>query len=235
MSDVPPVLENAVTRLRQRELAQSRRAFIARGGRMVRCPHCLLSVPLCLCSERPAPSDEAAVCLIFYKGEVYKPSNSGRLVADVLSDNHAFLWNRTEPDPALLALLTNPAYAPVLVFPFQYADSHRRLDTPAALQQYRTQAAESRRKPLLVLLDGSWREARKMFRSPGLANLPVLGIQPQAPGNYQLREAAHDYQLGTAEVTIEILQQLQAPVASARLAVYFNLFRERYLAGKPSH
>ncbi|MDO6804627.1 hypothetical protein Q4595_19415, partial [Wenyingzhuangia sp. 1_MG-2023] len=72
-------------------------------------------------------------------------------------------------------------------------------------------------------------------RSPCLANLPVLGIQPQAPGNYQLREAAHDYQLGTAEVTIEILQQLQAPVASARLAVYFNLFRERYLAGKPSH
>ncbi|MFK4753596.1 tRNA-uridine aminocarboxypropyltransferase [Oceanobacter antarcticus] len=235
MSDTPPVLENAVTHLRQQELAQSRRAFIARGGRMIRCQHCLLSLPLCLCTQRPAPSDEVAVCLIYYKGEVYKPSNSGRLVADVLSDNHAFLWNRTEPDAALLALLTNPAYAPLVIFPFQYADTQQCLDTPDKLQQYQMQASEQQRKPLLILLDGSWREARKMFRSPYLSGIPILGIEPLEPGNYQLREAAHDYQLGTAEVAIEILQQLGAATASSRLAAYFALFRERYLAGKPRH
>ena len=229
------MLENPVTPLRSAEKAASRREFMARGGRVERCPECLLTPAQCICGERPAPGGQVAVCLLYFHGEVFKPSNSGRLVADILTDNHAFRWHRTEPQAELLALLANPAYAPVIVFPFQYADAERQLNTQERLQQYLQQPAPDgqSRIPMMVLLDGTWREARKMFRSPWLNHLPVLGIEPTAARDYRLRESYHPHQLGTAEVTVDILHALGDSERAAVLEQYFELFKVRYLAGKP--
>lgn len=228
-------LTNSVTQLRQREFSQSRRAFKARGGQVVRCDHCLLKSSLCICPDRPKARGKVAVCLLYYKGEVYKPSNSGRLVADVLSDNHAFLWSRTDPEAELLTLLANPAYAPVLVFPFEYASAERCLDTPDKLSVFTCEAQHNNRKPMIILLDGTWREARKMFRSHYLDHLPVLGITPAKPSEYGLRTASHDHQLSTAEVAIEILALLGDIERSIALREYFRIFSQRYLAGKANH
>ncbi len=46
-----------------------------------------------------------------------------RIIADVIADNHAFVWDRTKPDTDMLALLANEKYAPIVVFPQQYAGS----------------------------------------------------------------------------------------------------------------
>lgn len=234
-TDLTMTLHNSVTRLRQQELAQSRRAFLARGGRVERCNDCLLSQQRCICHARPAAAGHVAVCLLYYKGEVFKPSNSGRLVADVLADNHAFLWSRTEPAAELLALLEHPGYAPVVVFPNEYAAPERCLDSATKLANFKDDAAQQGRKPLMILLDGTWREARKMFRSHWLSDFPVLGVSPAAASNYALREAAHSHQLGTAEVAIEILALLGDGERSIALEAYFRLFKQQYLAGKSVH
>src|SRR5690606_15775992 len=119
-------------------------------------------------------------------GEAFKPTNTGRLVADVVKDNHAFLWDRTQPDPAMLALLKDPRYAPILVFPRQYAPPQRWIDRPAEVVD-----SNSGRTPLYVMLDGTWREAKKMFRSEYLANMPVLGLETQNIFTIQMRVAVH--------------------------------------------
>jgi len=219
---------NSVLTLRQRELAKARRVFNARGSKVIRCEHCLLPADACICSAKPQAAGKSAFCFIMYTGECYKPSNTGRLICDVISDNHAFVWDRTQPDPALLALLTDCRYAPILVFPQQYAAPERCLQDATQLSQ-----ATAGKIPLFVMLDGTWREAKKMFRSPYLSDLPVLGIQPEQASDYLLREAAHLHQLCTAEVAIEVLTLAQEPAAAAALANYFNQFRQAYLKGKP--
>ncbi len=84
------------------------------------------------------------------------------------------------------------------------------------------------------MLDGTWREAKKIFsKSPYLDAFPVLGIQPKQSSLYQLREAAHDHQLCTAEVGIAVLELAGDHQASADLARYFTTFRRNYIAGKP--
>tara|TARA_R100000657_G_C4656892_1_gene100835 strand:- start:581 stop:1099 length:519 start_codon:yes stop_codon:yes gene_type:complete len=163
-----------------------------------------------------------------YTGECYKPSNTGRLICDVIADNHAFVWDRTRPDPALLTLLNDQRYAPVLVFPQQYAAPERCLQNSDQLRH-----ATLGKIPLFVMLDGTWREAKKMFKSPYLAKLPVLGIQPEQASRYALREAAHLHQLCTAEVAIEVLIMADEVNAANRLAEYFSQFRRAYLVGKP--
>ncbi|GGW53971.1 tRNA-uridine aminocarboxypropyltransferase [Alishewanella tabrizica] len=219
---------NAILTLRRQELAKATRVFNARGSKVIRCDACLLPQTDCICAAKPQPLARAAFCFIMYTGECYKPSNTGRLICDVAADNHAFVWDRTKPDPALLALLADPKYAPIVIFPEQYAAPERCLRHAQALSK-----ATADRIPLFVMLDGTWREAKKMFRSPYLATLPVLGIQPEQASDYLLREAAHLHQLCTAEVAISVLDMAQEPEAAAVLAAYFQVFRQSYLKGKP--
>lgn len=159
-----------------------------------------------------------------YDTEPLKPSNTGRLIADVLLNTEAFLWSRTEPPADLLALLSSPHYQPYVIFPASYANAER----------VTTQVApEAGKLPLFIILDGTWTEARKMFRkSPYLDALPVLSIESLESSDYRLREASHKEQLCTAEVAVSLLQLAEQQPAAERLAAHFSEFRQRYLAGK---
>lgn len=219
---------NSILHLRRQQLAQSTRAFRARGSRAQRCEECLLPIANCICADRPGITCDSAFCFLMYHGEAYKPSNTGRLIADIAPDNYAFAWHRTEHDPQLLALLADPQYVPILVFPHQYAETHRQIHRP---QQ--AIAAGTGSKLLFVMLDGTWREAKKMFRSPYLQHLPVLGIQPQQLSRYLLRDAPMSHQLCTVEVGIEVLRLAGEETAASALAVYFDRFSECYAVLKP--
>ena len=219
---------NSVLNLRTQELAKATRVFNARGSKVKRCEQCLLPATDCICASKPCVSSHCAFCFIMYTGECYKPSNTGRIIADVIADNHAFVWDRTKPDATLLALLANPDYAPIVVFPQQYAEAGRCINSPLELV-----AVRNGKIPLFIMLDGTWREAKKMFKSPYLATLPVLGIQSEQGSRYQLREAAHLHQLCTAEVAIEVLKLANDNAAAEALAQYFAVFRRAYIVGKP--
>lgn len=218
---------NTVHILRKQQLALSTKDFRARGYKVKRCEKCLIPEKKCICAQRPTIESNSAFCLVMYKNEYYKPTNTGKLIADVIPDNHAFKWDRVAPDPVLLDLLNNPKYAPILVFPQQYAEAERCIDSPKDLE-----AIQQGKTPLFVMLDGTWREASKMFKSPSFAKLPVLGIQPEKASTYQLREAAHEHQLCTAEVAIEVLKMADDNIAAEALAEYFYQFRKAYIAGK---
>jgi DTW domain-containing protein YfiP len=218
---------NTVHILRKQQLALSTKEFKARGYKVKRCEHCLIPEKKCICAQRPMITSHCAFCLVMYKSEYYKPTNTGKLIADVIPDNYAFKWDRVTPDPALIALLENPKYAPILVFPQQYAEAERCINSPKDLV-----AIQEGKIPLFVMLDGTWREASKMFKSPSLAHLPVLGIQPEKASSYQLREAAHEHQLCTAEVAIEVLKMADDNHAAEALGEYFHQFKKAYIAGK---
>jgi DTW domain-containing protein YfiP len=221
-------MPNAVLALRLRELTKTTKPFNARGSRVIRCDDCLLPQADCLCACVPNATARSAFLFLMYTGECYKPSNTGRLIADVAAESFAFVWDRTQPDAELLALLKNPRYQPYVVFPHEYAEASR------CVSDVVPPTAEPGPIPLFIMLDGTWREAKKMFsKSPYLANFPVLGIQPSTSSNYVLREAAHLHQLCTAEVGIEVLKLAGDVQAATDLQQYFREFRRRYMAGKP--
>lgn len=219
--------DNAVLRLRAQRLARATRPFLARGNRVLRCQGCLLPQKLCLCPTIQPQLARSRFCLVMFDTEPMKPSNTGRLIADILPDTLAFGWSRTEPDPALLQTVLNADYQPVVVFPAAYADADRPvLNSPPA----------TGKPPLFIMLDGTWTEARKMFRkSPWLDALPVMSVNVTTPSRYTLREAHGEGQHCTAEVAAALLAQAGDAAASEALFAHFLLFRQRYLAGKPHH
>jgi DTW domain-containing protein len=228
MPHAPPhAVPHAVSRLRTARLARSSKPFLARGGpRGERCAGCRLVPSHCICALRPAVPTRAGVCLLMADIEPLKPSNTGWLVADVVADTFAFGWARTEVDPALLAVLADPQWQPVVVFPGEFVAAERVMTGLPADDA-------SGKRTLFVLLDGTWPEARKMFRkSPYLDHLPVLSLQAEQISRYQLRRSRRDDHFCTSEVAALCLELAGEPLAAQTLEAYLDVFTDHYLQAK---
>ena len=219
-------MSHAVARLREERMARFDRPYVARGTRAPRCPDCRVIFSHCLCHLRPQLTTRAGMCLIMGDIEPLKPSNTGWLIADVMADTAAFGWLRTQVDPALPALLADPQWAPCLVFPGEYVAPERVItEVPMVVGK----------RPLFVLLDGTWAEARKMFRkSPYLDHLPVLSLQPEQFSRYRLRRSTRVDHLCTSEVAALCLALAGEPHAAAVLHTYLEVFSNHYLNGRES-
>ena len=178
----------------------------------------------CLCAQRPVVPGRAGVCLIMADIEPLKPSNTGWLIADVVKDTFAFGWARTEVDPALPALLADPQWQPYVVFPGEFV--------PGGRVVTEVQATTTKR-PLFILLDATWPEARKMFRkSPYLDHLPVLSLQSEQLSNYKLRRSQQDQHFCTLEVAALCMALTDEALMAQTLAAYLNVFTHHYLQAK---
>ena len=178
----------------------------------------------CLCAQRPVVPGRAGVCLIMADIEPLKPSNTGWLIADVVTDTFAFGWARTEVDPALPALLADPQWQPYVVFPGEFVPDGR------VVTEVR---ATTTKRPLFILLDATWPEARKMFRkSPYLDHLPVLSLQSEQLSNYKLRRSQQDQHFCTLEVAALCMALTDEALMAQTLAAYLDVFTHHYLQAK---
>ncbi|CAM8620728.1 COG3148 Uncharacterized conserved protein [Comamonadaceae bacterium] len=220
---------HAVSRLRAERLARSSKPFLARGGmKGERCPGCRINPAHCICSLRPQLPVNAGVCLIMADIEALKPSNTGWLIADVVPDTWAFGWARTEVDPALLALLADPQWQPYVVFPGEFVMPGRVVNTLPA-----TQNLPTGKRPLFVLLDATWPEARKMFRkSPYLDRFPVLSLQPEQISRYRLRRSRREDHFCTSEVGALCLELAGETRAAQALEAWLDVYTHHYLQAK---
>ncbi len=219
-----PFAVNAVACLRDEREEESTKPYLARGSRAPRCHDCRVIESHCLCAWRPQVQARSAVCLIMTAKEVFKPSNTGWLIADVVQDNFAFIWSRTETNPQLLALLADPQWQPYLVFPGEYVEPER--------VTHEVQV-DSRKRPLFILLDATWTEARKIFRkSPYFDGLPILSLLPEKLSRYRLRRSTRSEHLCTAEVAALCLELAGDGPASSALGAYFDVFSQHYLDAK---
>ena len=236
MVQAPPhAAPHAVSRLRAARLARSTKPFLARGGfKRERCGGCRLVPSHCMCALRPVLHTCAGVCLLMADIEPLKPSNTGWLIADVVADTFAFGWARTETDPALLALLTDPQWQPHVVFPGEYAPPERVVHSVQAPgTAAATATATAGQRPLFILLDATWTEARKMFRrSPYLDHLPVLSLQPEQISQYKLRRSRRDDHFCTSEVAALCLDLAGEPLAGQTLEAYLAVFTHHYLQAR---
>ena len=226
MSEPPLKLPHAVSRLRTERLARSAKPFLARGGiKGDRCPGCRLVPSHCICALLPEVPTKVGMCLLMADIEPFKPSNTGWLIADVVPDTFAFGWARTEVDPALLALLADPQWQPYVVFPGEFVEPERVV--------HAVQPLLAGQRPLFILLDATWPEARKMFRkSPYLNRLPVLCLAPEQVSRYHLRRSKRDDHFCTSEVASLCLELTGEVQAADTLQAYLDVYTHHYLQAK---
>jgi len=125
--------------------------------------------------------------LLTHSREIQKTSNTGQLISRVMPDVKTIIWQRTEPDQALLKLIAEGETA--LVFQQENSISSNNIS------QYKH----------FILIDSTWQEARKIYnRSPYLHDLPCIQFPTGKQSRYNLRRNQLDGGLCTAECAIEL-------------------------------
>nr|WP_282432765.1 DTW domain-containing protein [Desulfosporosinus sp. FKB] len=87
-----------------------------------------------------------------------------------------------------------------------------------------------------VLIDGAWKEARKIVRKSSCLNdLPVVSIKPSRESRFLLWRGRIKGTLCTIEAAMEILK-ITGEIEQQQIAEnYFNIFLCHYNAGASSH
>ncbi|MCG7584182.1 tRNA-uridine aminocarboxypropyltransferase [Photobacterium sp. OFAV2-7] len=178
----------------------------------------------CICHTEPRLSSKARFILLTHPKELGKDTNTGELMLRTLPDSQRYTWDRVNPPAALLDEIRASGNQPWLLFPCD--EKH-----PATVYQ-----SEPDKQPLFILLDATWQEARKMVRkSPWLAQLPRLSLNPSSASAYQLRRNQQAGNLCTCEAGIALLEMLGEAEQAVQLNDYFQAFIDTFHADKSGH
>jgi DTW domain-containing protein YfiP len=130
------------------------------------------------------------ITLLTHQRELNKPTNTGKLVAEVLNhESRILVWERKKPNEELLQQIENTRVA--LIYP---SDDSDLVSNNEQFDGY-------------IVLDATWQEAQKMVnQSPYLKRLPKLQIEASAESIYNLRRNQKHNGLCTAECVIELLK-----------------------------
>lgn len=164
------------------------------------CPRCERPAPTCFCATLPAPpiAHRTALLILQHPAEAGHAKNTAAFLT--LGLQAARLLRGESFDAALAA----PGTA--LLYPGAAGPP------PAGVER-------------LLLLDGSWRQSRRLLAAnPWLGALPRVSL-PQQPGRYAIRRAHRPGQLSTLEAGLHALVLLEgAPERFAPLWAAFEAF-----------
>jgi len=177
-----------------------------------------------LCPFCPRAHRHIDFILLLHPTEIFKPTNTGRLIADVFPSNvYAFCWDRTRASDELLALLKDENRLCLLVFPVRGRPER----VPRKLYEHMPKTSK---KITCILLDGTWKQASRMFHlSRWLDTVACLQLPTQnVVRAYRLRLSHQENYLSTAEAAALCLEMAQELKNAAVLREYFSVFNMRY-------
>ncbi len=179
-----------------------------------RCQRCLLLLDYCLCQEigEPRPS-RPEILIVRHHWEALKSTGTARLAALALSNARILDMAAENPDPVRGEL--ERLGAAWLLYPG--AETETRLAEPPQT---------------LVVLDGTWRQTRKMLRRlPQLSRLPRLGLEPPPP-RLRLRTPPRAADRSTLESIADALGLLDSPSLGQHLLALHDRFVQQTLRAR---
>ena len=165
-----------------------------------RCARCALKASVCACALLPSLPVRTRFVILRHAREADKSSNTARWAALLLPSCELRKWSG-RPDVADLGDLGQPG--DWLLFPGEPppAGPERSVVTPERL----------------VVLDGTWRQVRRMLRSlPALSGLPRLSVRPR-PQRFGLRASPSPQHLSTLEAIASAVALLEGEALAVAL------------------
>ncbi|MCC6333625.1 MAG: DTW domain-containing protein [Myxococcales bacterium] len=165
-----------------------------------RCRRCWIRLEHCICALLPVVRPRTGVVVVRHAREANKSTGTVRVAALALPEARVLEYGEdTQPAQAQLGPLLLPGTH--LLFPSE--------------ESAPWDGAQVQR---LVVLDGTWRQARRMFhRLPALHALPRLALPAKEEAVLRLRESPHGEGRSTLEAIADALLLLEGDAVAAPL------------------
>jgi len=163
------------------------------GGR--RCWTCFKPRVLCVCASVPRVLNRTPITILQHPRERFHPIGTARFAALGLA--RASVLRPQAPVTRSLALDVALPARTALLFPRPGAPDLAEL-------------APAEHPAGLVVLDGTWGQARKLYAAnPWLADLPHYALTPAAPSRYRIRREPRANYVSTIEAVVAALRILE--------------------------
>jgi len=176
-----------------------------------RCDRCRKPASLCLCNRTVRVQNRTHILVVQHRRERSHPVGTARIVRLGLSATDLVETTRCLPRPAL-----RPGAA--LLFP---GPESREL----------TSLSAEERPDQLVVLDGTWHQARRLFLdNPWIQELPRVRLAPAAPSRYRIRRQPAEHCVSTLESIVAALRILEGDTAGLNglLDVFDTMIDEQH-------
>ena len=185
------------------------------------CPNCYSTRLQCLCDSIPRIDVKTRVCLNIHHREQSRSSNTGMLALRALINSDLRVRGKSAAPLDLSDLLTS-TYRPLFLFP-----------APEALELDREFLAQDPRPVQLIVPDGTWRQASKVYaRQRDLHSVPRVKIgAPQRPG-FTLRRQHRPEGMATLQALAHALGVIEGDHVKAQLLQLYRTKLARSLAGR---
>mmetsp|Transcript_54666 Transcript_54666/g.122701 ORF Transcript_54666/g.122701 Transcript_54666/m.122701 type:complete len:337 (+) Transcript_54666:74-1084(+) len=189
----------------------------------LKCEICAFLKIHCICSQLrevreqivedlPKGSLQVQLAVWMHIRERYRASNTGKLLELLLPSCQVYLCDVPEDEERFEAALNRAGGRAFVLFPSEDA-----VPVSEAMQQLGAQASsrnpdEDISPPLAVVVDGTWRQARRLHKR--LEKFPHVALTPPARSEFHWRRQSMEGRISTVEAAALLLEDLGEPAAS---------------------
>ncbi|KHA61310.1 DTW domain protein [Vibrio variabilis] len=188
------------------------------------CSQCGKSLKACICEWIRSLPSKVELVILQHPSETNRPMGTARILSLSLANSYCFVDENFSEHSELNQLLAEEGVHHFVLYPGEGAHSHQQVASKVAQEQ----------KVRIILLDGTWKKAYKMWQlSSNLQTLPLIRLPENLQGNYRIRKAPSDNSLSTVEAGYHILQLLEPEADFSPLISAFNQMIEFQIKQMP--
>jgi DTW domain-containing protein len=217
---------------------------VVRAG-AARCPYCSLPPRWCVCAAIQPVRCDMPVHVLIHRQEQAKPSSTGKLIARVVEGATCHVYQRRTRFLTPFSLSPHALAADRELWILHPQGETLSSCAAGLATGLATELRDQPRRPQVLLLDGTWRQAGEMLRAvEGMGR--CVRLPEPGPSRYWLREYEAPAHVSTAEALLELFRLVGDAAAESCLRLHFELhvyaslmargrreMAERYLGESP--
>ncbi|PNI03162.1 tRNA-uridine aminocarboxypropyltransferase [Vibrio diazotrophicus] len=162
------------------------------------CSQCGKARKACICDNIVALDSQVELIILQHPTEEHRPMGTVRILSLSLANSRLLVGEDFREHGELNQLLAEPDVEHFVLYPSDVSLSAADVALPIE------------KKIRIILLDGTWKKAFKMWQlNTQLHHLPCLHLPEDLKGNYRIRKAPSENALSTVEAGFHVLSMMQ--------------------------
>lgn len=177
------------------------------------CSQCGKSIKACICKWIQTLTPSVELIILQHSSETNRPLGTARILSLSLTNSYCFVGEDFTHHTELNQLIGDSDYQHFVLYPGETSVNY----------QVVKNTLTKKNKVRVILLDGTWKKAYKIWQlSSNINELPQVHLPPDLEGNYRIRKAPNKNSLSTVEAGYHILSLIEPEVDFSPLLTAFE-------------